>query len=92
MMNGVKWDRKWEDLSADEKIEEIHSVLLATVEAVLMMETQLSGTISAGRNVVEAAMIMNKMASKSDERIKSLERRVDALTAGGSMSTIWSKN
>jgi hypothetical protein len=88
----INLDKQWEELTVEEKLDELSHAMSAVVSMALELDQLIRDTAGAGKNVVKAVQIALDIASHADERAKSVERRVDAMTSKDGMATIWSKN
>jgi hypothetical protein len=84
--------KEWDDLTVEEKIDELSHAMSAVVSMAMDLDARMRDLAIAGKNVVQASQITLNIATKNEDRVKSLERRVDALTNGTKTETIWSRN
>jgi hypothetical protein len=88
----INLDKEWHDLTVDEKLDELSHAMSAVVSMAMDFEARMLDVARSGKLLSESMLVMNRAGQKDEQRITSLERRVDAMTNGTKTETIWSRN
>jgi hypothetical protein len=88
----INLEKEWHDLTVEEKLDELSHAMSAVVAMAMDFEARMLDVARSGKLLSESMLVMNRAGQKDEQRITSLERRVDAMTNGTKTETIWSRN